>query len=306
MTGFLAAQEEQKKEEARKNLEKQQSAFSSFDKPGSSMKAEPSKMKKDGKEGDFAKEQIRESVKTDPKSVVSFARNLIFSAPKKDEESRLVDPSMSQDRLHERTSFFPEQTYQYAQGDHMMRTNERQNQIQYEQEANEMRYGRGRGMNYNPVTSWGSGQDHYADNTEYTNVPKYNYKVEDRGKVISKFAHKCEKLKDCESIPQFLETLEKSFALSNIESQKGIFRIMDFLIPSSGSAELIKEFSKLEQKSNGSYTKAIEELEKIYEEYFVRCPIKCRLKFSRAAHEEDTIIYEFGKKFIADNNIKPS
>ena len=171
------------------------------------------------KEGGFADEQIRESVKTDSKSVVSFTSNLISSTPKKDEESRGVDPSTSQDRWQGETSFFPGQTNQYAQRNPMMKTNERQSQIQFEQEADETRYGSGRGMKYNPPTSWGSGWDPYACSTEWTDFPKYGYKLEDRGKVISKFAHKSEKLKDCESIPQFLETLEKCFALSYYKSK---------------------------------------------------------------------------------------
>ena len=163
MTGYLAGQEEKEEEEVVKNFTKQQSIFSSIDKPESSTTAESSKMKK---EGSFVDERIRESVKTDAKSVVSFAPNLVSSTPRKDEESRGDDPNTSQIRWQGETSFFPGQTNQYAHRSPMVKTNERQNQIQYEQEADETKYGSGHEMRYNPATSWGSGWDPHACSTE--------------------------------------------------------------------------------------------------------------------------------------------
>ena len=77
-----------------------------------------------------------------------------------------------------------------------------------------------------------------------------------------KFAHKCEKLKDSESIPRFLQTLEKSFALSDITSSKEKFRVLHFLIPPSVSAELPKDFNKLGEQATEPYQKALEELKK--------------------------------------------
>ena len=102
----------------------------------------------------------------------------------------------------------------------MMRMKEGQTQMQYGQEADDMGYEGSHGMEYNPAASWGYGWNPYSGNTEYTSGPKYNYRVENKGMVVSKFAHKCEKLKDCESIPGFLDTLRKSFALSDIRSQR--------------------------------------------------------------------------------------
>ena len=94
--------------------------------------------------------------------------------------------------------------------------------------------------------------------------------------------------------------------LSNINSQKERFRVLHFLIPSSVSAELPKGFSQLEQRTNQPYKRAVEDLRKIYDEYVVRCPIKNRLKFSWASHDKEKSVYDFGKKFIAENNIKLS
>ena len=126
-----------------------------------------------------------------------------------------------------------------------------------------------------------------------------------RAKEISKFAHKCEKLKNSESIPRFLQTLEKSFALSDITNSKEKFRVIHFLIPPSVSAELPKGFNKIPERYTLPYEKAAEELKKIYDDYVVRCPIKGRLQFSWASHDKETSVYDFGKNFMTANNINP-
>ena len=98
--------------------------------------------------------------------------------------------------------------------------------------------------------------------------------MENRGVTISNFVHKCERLKDCESIPGFLDTLRKSFALSDIKSQKEKFKILHFLIPSLVSTGFSKDFSDLEQNSIVPFDKAVEELNNVYEGYIFCCPIK--------------------------------
>ena len=68
------------------------------------------------KEELFTKEDIGESSKTDFKSGVSFAPNLISSTPKKADiiDPRSVDDGLIKNKPQEGMSFFPEQTYSYA------------------------------------------------------------------------------------------------------------------------------------------------------------------------------------------------
>ena len=78
------------------------------------------------------------------------------------------------------------------------------------------------------------------------------------------FADKCEKLKNCEGIPGFLNRLQKSFALSDIVDKKKNFRILDYLIPSPVSNELSENFSELGQIDNRPFDTAIIVLNSIY------------------------------------------
>ena len=71
MTAFLAAQEDQEKEEIRKNQERQLSAFSQCDKPGTSLEAEPEKNCTRGKRGRFCK-RANERVGQNKLEVSSF------------------------------------------------------------------------------------------------------------------------------------------------------------------------------------------------------------------------------------------
>ena len=163
MTGYLACQEEKEEEEREKKFTRQQTSFSSVDKPESSTTVEASKMLK---EGGCMDEKVGDSAKTDGKTVVSFAPNLVSSTPKKDEDTRRDDPGTSQNRWQGEFSAFPEQTSQYVHKSPMMRINERQDRMQYEQEMDETRYGGGREMRHNPAPSWGSGWDPYPYGTQ--------------------------------------------------------------------------------------------------------------------------------------------
>ena len=125
------------------------------------------------------------------------------------------------------------------------------------------------------------------------------YKIENRGVIISSFAHKCEKLKDCESIPGFLNRLKKSFALSDIQSQKEKFRLLDFLIPLSVSAELSKDFNKLEQNRDVPFDEAIEELNEVY------CLEKTSIYFLTCSSGSSYANYQSGQVFCYVN-IEPS
>ena len=96
---------------------------------------------------------------------------------------------MSQDKPQGTNQMFPEQTYQCAPGDPLARPSMISNHMQYGPEANDMRYPGALGMDYSPEYGWSA----YSGNMDYTSVPRCN--VEVRGKIISKFAHKCEKSK---------------------------------------------------------------------------------------------------------------